>query len=593
MTISLDKMDGMKKTKIICTLGPACDDVGILKEMLRAGMDVARFNFSHGNHEEQLGRLKKIRSLNDEMGLYVPCMLDTRGPEIRTGQFKNGKAQLKEGQLFTLTTEDVVGDDTQASVTFKNLPHDVHEGDRILIDDGLVGMIVLSTTEISIQCKVVNGGILGDKKGINIPGVSISMPYISDKDRSDIIFGVENGFEYIAASFTRSAQDILDIKKILDEFGGNKVRIIAKIENAEGVINIDDILRISDGIMVARGDMGVEIPLEEVPVLQKRLINKAYSAGKVVITATQMLDSMIYNPRPTRAESTDVANAIYDGTSAIMLSGETAAGKYPVEAVATMAKIAARAESDIDYERKIENEALPKCLDVTNAISHAACTTAYDLGASAIIAVTKTGFAVRNVSKYRPGIPIIGCSPDDVVLRQLNMSWGVTPLAMKEETVTDELFAEAVHRAQQKGYVQSGDIVVITAGIPLGVAGTTNMLKVHIVGHVLVKGTGINSSCAKANLCVASTEEEAQANFRDGDILVIHKTSNNILDLMKRSSGIITEEGGEESHAAIVGMALDKPVVVGATGATQILKSGTIVKLDAASGLVCNIEEEG
>ncbi len=372
--------------------------------------------------------------------------------------------------------------------------------------------------------------------------------------------------------------------------GGGNIGIIAKIENMEGVKNIDAILRLSRGIMVARGDMGVEIPLEDVPIIQKRLINKAYRAGKIVITATQMLDSMIYNPRPTRAETTDVANAIYDGTSAIMLSGETAAGKYPVEAVETMARIALRAENDINYERKMEQEELPECTDVTNAISHAACTTAYDLGAAAIIAVTKTGMSVRNVSKYRPSIPIIGCSPDNMTLRQLNMSWGVTPLAMQEESETDKLFSAAVENSKAKGLLENGDLAVITAGVPLGVAGTTNMLKVHIVGDVLVKGNGINDMCAQANLCVAATEEDARNNFQDGDILVIHKTSNNILDLMKRSSGIVTEEEGDESHAAIAGIALDKPVIVGAVGATQILKSGTMVKLDGEKGLVCIIK---
>ncbi len=580
----------MRKTKIICTLGPACDNEKTIRSLLKTGMDVARFNFSHGDYEEHTRRQKLIRKLSKEEGLYIPCILDTKGPEIRTGTFKDGSVTLKEGQIFTLTTDEIDGDDSRVTISFKGLPEDVHEGDKILVDDGLIAMSVIKTTASEITCKVINGGGLGDRKGINVPGVTVSLPYMSEKDRNDIVFGVENGFEFIAASFTRNAQDLLDIRKVLEDLGGGNIGIIAKIENMEGVKNIDAILRLSRGIMVARGDMGVEIPLEDVPIIQKRLINKAYRAGKIVITATQMLDSMIYNPRPTRAETTDVANAIYDGTSAIMLSGETAAGKYPVEAVETMARIALRAENDINYERKMEQEELPECTDVTNAISHAACTTAYDLGAAAIIAVTKTGMSVRNVSKYRPSIPIIGCSPDNMTLRQLNMSWGVTPLAMQEESETDKLFSAAVENSKAKGLLENGDLAVITAGVPLGVAGTTNMLKVHIVGDVLVKGNGINDMCAQANLCVAATEEDARNNFQDGDILVIHKTSNNILDLMKRSSGIVTEEEGDESHAAIAGIALDKPVIVGAVGATQILKSGTMVKLDGEKGLVCIIK---
>ncbi len=582
----------MRKTKIICTLGPACENMETLKKMVDAGMNVARFNFSHGDHDEQMGRLKLIRKLRKETGAFLPCMLDTKGPEIRIGKFKGGVAVLKKGQSFTLTTRDIEGDETIVSISFKQLPEDVHQGDKILIDDGLVGMTVTDVNDTDIVCKVVNGGLLSDKKGVNVPGISVSLPYISEKDEADLIFGAQQGYEFIAASFTRTAQDILDIRKLVNKNGGEKVRIIAKIENAEGVKNVDEILRIADGIMVARGDMGVEIPLEDVPVLQKRLITKAYRAGKIVITATQMLDSMMHNPRPTRAETTDVATAIYDGTSAIMLSGETAAGKYPVEAVETMARIAVRAEDDIDYSMLLKQQELPDGYDVTNAISHAACTTAYDLGAAAIIAVTKTGVSARQVSKFRSSIPIIGCSPDPMVLQQLNMSWGVIPLEMEEKKITDELFETAVSNAREKGLLQNGDLVVITAGIPLGVAGTTNLLKVHMVGNVLVKGTGINMLCTQASLCVAHTEQEAIQNFRDGDILVIHETSNNLVEIMKRSSGIITEVAGPESHAAIVGMALDIPVLVGAVGATNMLKGGTVVKLDAERGLVCNVKQD-
>lgn len=583
----------MRKTKIICTMGPACENEVTLKSMVYAGMDVARFNFSHGDHAEQKGRLDLIRKLCEEENLYIPCILDTKGPEIRTGTLKNGQSvNLKTGETFVLTTENVEGDEKEVSVTFEDLPKDVNIGDRILIDDGLIGLDVANITDKDIVCKVIYGGKLGERKGVNIPGVSISMPYISEKDRADIIFGIENGFDFIAASFTRSAADILDIKKILKEYNGSKIRIIAKIENAEGVADIDDILRISDGIMIARGDMGVEIPLEDVPVLQKQLINKAYRAGKIVITATQMLESMVNHPRPTRAETSDVANAIFDGTSAIMLSGETAVGNYPVETVETMARIAVRTEEVIDYKARMHKDEVVVSGDVTNAISHAACTTAYDLHASAILAITLTGFSARNVSKYRPDIPIIGCSPDPIVLRQMNMSWGVTPLELDKQTLADDLFTTAVKNAQEQHLLKNGDLVVITAGVPLGIAGTTNMLRVHIVGDVLVKGKGINNICTVGNLCVAASVEEAREHFKDGDILVIHETSNEILDLLKRASGIITETGDEKSHAAIVGLSLDIPVIVNAPSAVNILKNGTMVKVDADNGLVCIIGNE-
>ncbi len=578
----------MRRTKIICTIGPSCEDKSIMRKLLEAGMDVARLNFSHGDHEVQGKRIKNIRELGAELGKYIPCLLDTKGPEIRIGTFKDGSIVLKENDRFTLVTEDIEGDKTQVSISFKHLYQDVQVGARILIDDGLVELVVTEISGTSLICKVLNGGALSNRKGVNVPGFTISLPYISEKDRSDIIFGIKNELDFIAASFTRSEQDILDIRKILDEHRCKSLKVIAKIENAEGVKNIDDILRVSDGIMVARGDMGVEIPLEDVPSLQKKLIKKAYNAGKIVITATQMLESMIHNPRPTRAETSDVANAIYDGTSATMLSGETAAGCYPVEAVKTMARIARRTERDIDYRKRFalyEQTATP---DVTTAISHAACTTAYDLGASAIIAVTKTGTTVRMVSKFRPSIPIIGSSPDEQVLRQLNMSWGVTPMPLEEKTDAYELFEAAMSTARERGLVKNGDLVVIMAGLPLGVEGTTNMIMVDIVGDVLVKGQGINGICASGKACVVNTEKEAWQKFSAGDILVIPETSNDILDLLKRASGIVTEAGGKDSHAAIVGMALDIPVIVGATSATQILRSGTHVKLDGALGLVCN-----
>ena len=408
-------------------------------------------------------------------------MLDTKGPEVRVRDFEDGKIMLENGNKFTLTIRDLMGNSEIASVTYKELPKDVEVGTRILIDDGLIELKVLEVTDTDVVCEVICGGPVSNHKGVNIPNVDLSMPYISDVDRSDIIFGIEQGFDFIAASFVRCADDILQIRKILDEYNCKSINIISKIENMQGVKNIDEIIEVSDGIMVARGDMGVEIPNEDVPVMQKMIIKKVYNAGKQVITATQMLDSMIKNPRPTRAETTDVANAIYDGTSAVMLSGESAAGKYPVEAVQTMARIAERTEEDIDYRKRFFALSRTGKIEITDAISHATCTTAYDIGAKAIVTVTKSGRTARMVSKYRPDCAIIACAMSDNVARQLNMSWGVTPIIIKEEKDTFELFEHAVAEVKAKGYLKDGDNTVITAGVPLGTSGTTNMLKVETV----------------------------------------------------------------------------------------------------------------
>ena len=578
----------MRKTKIICTLGPSTDDENIVRQMMRAGMNVARFNFSHQTHAGHKARYDMVVKLREELGLPIATLLDTKGPEIRLHKIKNGKAVLKAGEKFVLYTDEIIGDETKASITYKNLPQDIKAGTRILIDDGLIELRVKSFTSSEIVTEVVNGGVISNSKGINVPGVYLSMPFLSKKDEEDIVFGIETGFHFIAACFVRCAQDILDIRAILNRHNCHSIKIIAKIENIDGVNNIDEILRVTDGVMVARGDMGVEIPLEEIPVLQKMLIKKAYNAGKQVITATQMLDSMMKNPRPTRAESTDVANAIYDGTSAIMLSGETAAGAYPVESLITMAKIAERAENDIDYIKRFNSRDIMEAPNVTNAISHATVTTAHDLGATAIITVTKTGQTARMISKYRPLCPIIGCSTNMQVCRQMNLSWGVTPISVEEKTITDELFDHSVDMAVKAGLVSSGDLVVITAGVPLGISGTTNLLKVHVVRDMMLSGSGVTHHVACGNLCVCRDEEEAKRNFKHGDILVIPRTSNEILDIMKQASGIITEIDGLNSHAAIVGLALDIPVIVGAENASLRLKSGTTVTLDAVRGIVCS-----
>ncbi|MBC8584547.1 pyruvate kinase [Youxingia wuxianensis] len=582
----------MRKTKIVCTLGPASNNEKVIHSLICAGMDVARFNFSHGTHESHLATYKTIDRIRRDLNLPTATLLDTKGPEIRLGKFKEGKAFLKKGNAFTLSTKEILGDENMASITFPGLVNDVKPGNTLLLADGLIELKVVKVNPWDITCEIMNDGPISDHKGVNVPGVRLSMPYLSEKDRSDIIFGVENDFDFIAASFTRCAQDILEIRQLLDEQGCHTIKIIAKIENLEGVQNIDEILRVSDGIMVARGDMGVEVPLEDVPVFQKVLIKKAYNAGKMVITATQMLESMMHNPRPTRAEAADVANAIYDGTSAIMLSGETAAGQFPVEAVKTMAAIAQRTENDIDYRKRFFSRSGDNLPDVTNAISHATCTTAYDLGAKAIITVTWSGTTARMLSKYRPDIPVLACTHLDQTYRQLSLSWGVTPLKSQVKDDTDELFSHAVEVVKNAGYVQDGDIVVITAGIPLGVTGTTNMLKVHVVGDILVSGQGVNKKSSIGRVCVAHSEEEALENFVDGDILVIPQTSNNLLPILKKASGIVTETGGFNSHAAIVGLALDIPVVVGATNATSILKSSTQVEIDAERGIVSNAKSK-
>ncbi|MHB1453982.1 MAG: pyruvate kinase [Saccharofermentanales bacterium] len=576
----------MRRTKIVCTMGPALDDENLLKEIILEGMDVARFNFSHGDYESHKRRLDMLKKVREELDMPIAALLDTKGPEIRIGKFAAGKVRLLKDQLFTLTTDDIAGDETRVSVTYKDLPADIRVGGTILIDDGLIEMTVADINGTDCICRVQNEGEISDNKGVNVPGTQLSMPFISRKDRDDIIFGIENGFDFIAASFTRTAEDILEIRKILEEKNCHNISIIAKIENLQGVDNIDEIIRVSDGIMIARGDMGVEIPLEEVPVLQKMIIKKVYNAGKQVITATQMLDSMMKNPRPTRAEATDVANAIYDGTSAIMLSGETAAGKYPLQAVKTMAKIAKRTEEDIDYIKRFKMRDVELNNDVTNAISHATCTTAHDLGAAAIVTVTKSGKTARMISKYRPNCLIIGCSPSPNVCRQLNMSWGIIPLLVDEKKTADELFDHAVDKAEKSGIITAGEIVVITAGVPLGISGTTNMMKVQVAGHILLSGQGVTQASVCAKLCVCRNEKEAFANFKEGDVIVIHSTSNELLPLLRRSSGIITEVGGSNSHASIVGLSLNLPVIINAENATRILKSGVSVMVDAVRGIV-------
>lgn len=575
-----------RKTKIICTLGPASESEQMIRELMLAGMNVARLNFSHGTHEEQKGKIELVKKVREELKLPVALLLDTKGPEIRTRDVENGRIELKKGQSFVLTTEEILGNEGRVSITYQDLVKDVKPGDAVLIDDGLIELEVNQITEKDIYCTVKNGGFVSNKKGINVPGVSLNMPFISEKDYEDIVFGIEEGFDFIAASFTRSAEDILEIRKILEERNCHHIKIIAKIENLQGVENIDEILRVSDGIMIARGDMGVEIPLEDVPVIQKKLILKSLEIGKPVITATQMLDSMIKNPRPTRAETSDVSNAIYQGTGAIMLSGETASGQYPVEAVKTMDRIAVRTEEDIDYDYRFKRRSIMDKPDITNAVSHATCTTAADLKASAIITVSKSGRTVGMISRYRPSCTIIGCCMDDYVCRQLNLYWGVEPLLLEREDNAEELFNHAVEAAERAGLVSRGDLTVLTAGVPLGITGTTNLIKVQVAGQILVTGQGITRKKACGPLCVARDAEELKKNYHAGDIIVVPETTNEMMPELKTALALVTEKEGGNSHGAIVGLTLDIPVIVGAENAVDILKSGAVVSVDAETGAV-------
>jgi len=552
-----------------------------------AGMDVARINFSHGDYKGHKEKADLVKELRAELGLHTALLLDTKGPEIRLGKFEGGSAELVTGSCFTLYTSEIMGDATKASVSYPGIYRDLHIGSRVLVDDGLIELRVDTVDDEQLNCTVVNGGKVSDRKSVNLPGTVVSLPFISEHDLDDLEFGIREDFDFVAASFTQSAEDVAQIRRELEKRGCRSMRIIAKIENAAGVENIDEILNESDGIMVARGDMGVEIPLEDVPIIQKQLISKCYNAGKQVITATQMLESMTSNPRPTRAETNDVANAIYDGTSAIMLSSETANGKYPVEAVRTMASIALRTESEIDYAQRFRLYSGCLYQNVTNAISHAACTTALDLGASAIITVTKSGQTARLISRFRPVTPIVGCSPDPKICRHMNLSWGVAPALIDELTTTDELLEHAVARAVDIGMLGHGDLAVITAGIPLGVSGTTNMLKVQIVGNVLVSGVGVAPGYVCGTLCVAHDETEARNKFVDGSILVIPEVTPQLIPLLRGAAGIICERGTADSCAAIIGQTLSIPVITEAIDATKILKTGTTVTFDADKGIVC------
>lgn len=578
----------MRMTKIICTLGPAVDDEQILEQLILEGMDVARFNFSHGSHEDHQVRIDRIKNVREKLGIPVPLLLDTKGPEIRLGKFEKGEVTLVEGNEFALINETILGTEERATVSHKELYNSVKIGTRILINDGLVAMEVIKIEGKDIHCKILNGGVISNNKGVNIPETDTHLPGITEQDIKDIKFGIQNDFDFIACSFVRKAANVKEVRKILKEFGGEDIKIISKIENREGVNNFDEILKVSDGIMIARGDLGVEIPTEEVPIVQKMIIEKCYKGGKPVITATQMLDSMIKNPRPTRAESNDVANAVYDGTSAVMLSGESAAGKYPIESVKTMVRIAKKAEEAIDFGKKLASMQFDMLGNITNAISYATCTTALQLNAAAIISVTRSGQTARMISRFRPTCPVIATTDNPKALRQLFLSWGVFPVLVDEASSIEEMFETGVRKALDMNVVKQGDIVIITAGVPVGVSGTTNLLKVQTVGNILVKGVGIGKGKITGQLCVCKSAEELNKNFKDGDIIVVQSTNNDMIVQLRNASAIIVEDSLPDSHAVTVGLSLDIPVIIGAENAMQILKSGSVVTVDSNNGVVLN-----
>ena len=584
----------MRKTKIICTLGPSTDKEGVLRDLIANGMNVARFNFSHGSHEEHLGRLEKLKALREELGKPVAALLDTKGPEIRLKDFKNGVENLVAGQTFTLTTRDVEGTNEICSITYKDLPMDVEPGGTIMLDDGLIKLQIQTVNDTDIVCTVLNSGKIKNKKGVNVPGVHLSMPYMSQRDKDDIIFGIQQGYDFIAASFVRTAQDVYDIRNLLNQYDSN-IRIIAKIENREGVNNIDSILAAADAVMVARGDLGVEIDFTELPGIQKTIIDRSFSFGKPIVTATQMLDSMIVNPRPTRAEISDVANAIYDGTSAIMLSGETAAGAYPVEALKTMSAIAERTEQEGFHLRGRTMDFNPGKISVSDATAHAACLTARDVNAAAIVTVSESGTTARLLSKYRPQQPIIACVMKEQVQRQLSLSWGITSLMMPLAHSTDELIEMSTALAKENGFLHNGELAVVTAGVPVGISGTTNMIKIHMVGNCLATGVGVGRenadvTSATGKACVCRTLEEVRAKFKPGMVLVVPATSNEMLSYVRDAAALVVEEPGLNSHAAIAGKALLKPTVVGAAGATSHIRDGLMIAVDCAHGSVQRLQ---
>lgn len=574
----------MKKTKIICTVGPSTDDIDVLGKMMLAGMNVARFNFSHGGHDDHERRIALVRQAAKKMDRPIALMLDTKGPEIRLGMLEK-KVLLHEGQKFVLTTREVVGNADIASVSYVKLPQQVKRGDHILLADGLITLQVDDVVDQDVLTTVLNDGEISSRKRVAVPGVAIDLPALSEQDVQDLLFGAGQNMDFVAASFVQRAADVLAIRKVLENVNC-RMDIFAKIENSAGVTNIDEIIKVADGIMVARGDLGVEIPAEEVPLVQKSIIQKCNKAGKPVITATQMLESMINNPRPTRAEASDIANAIFDGTDAIMLSGETASGMYPVESVQTMAKIAVRTEDSLNYSSLLLAKGILSQTATTDAISHATVQIAYELNAAAIITATESGYTPRMVSKYRPQANIVAITPHEDIVRRMQVLWGVQPVLGPASTDTDSMVANSVISALKAGLVHDGDLVVITAGVPVGTSGTTNMIRVHIVGDIIIRGVGIGNRAVTGNVCIVDSLRDCETKFKPGDILVVASVDEQTAIYASKAAAIIAEEGGLTSHAAVVGISYGIPVIVGADGATDRIVQGSTVTVDASRGIV-------
>lgn len=578
----------MRKTKIVCTIGPASENVETLTKLIENGMNVARLNFSHGDYEEHGSRIDNIRKVAKKCGKSIGILLDTKGPEIRTHTMENRGIQLTKGNELKISMTKVVGTPEKISITYAGLVQDVSIGSKILLDDGLIELEVMTIDEEHnvISTKILNDGTLNDNKGVNVPGVPVNLPGMTSKDEKDILFGIEKDVDFIAASFVRRASDVWEIRELLEKNRATHIHIIPKIENQEGVDNIDEILKVSDGIMVARGDLGVEIPAEEVPLVQKTLIKKCNAYGKPVITATQMLDSMQRNPRPTRAEASDVANAILDGTDAIMLSGETAAGMYPVEAVQTMNNIASRIEMSIDHKAILSKRIKHIEHNITDAIGQSVAHTAYNLDVNAIIAPTESGHTARMISKYRPKAPIVAVTGNEAVSRRLTLTWGVYPHTGKHATTTDDMLDLAVEESLKTNIVKHGDLVVITAGVPVGEAGTTNLMKIHVVGDILGKAQGIGRMSAYGKVVIANNAQEAVEKVTEGSILVTVGSDKDMVPAIEKCEGLIAEEGGLTSHAAVVGLSLGIPVIVGLKNATSILKDDLEITVDAATGVI-------
>lgn len=577
----------MKKTKIVCTIGPASESVDMLVNLINAGMNVCRLNFSHGDYEEHGARIKNIREAVKITGKRVAILLDTKGPEIRTNDMENGAITMKIGDSVRISMTEVLGTNEKFSITYPELINDVNVGSHILLDDGLIDLEVtdIDRDANEIVTVVKNEGVLKNKKGVNVPGVSVNLPGITEKDANDIRFGIGQGIDFIAASFVRRASDVLEITKILEEENATHIQIIPKIENQEGIDNIDEILKVSDGLMVARGDMGVEIPAENVPLVQKSLIKKCNALGMPVITATQMLDSMQENPRPTRAEASDVANAVFDGTDATMLSGESANGLYPVESVAMMAKIDEKAENTLAENGTLQLNRFDKT-SVTETIGIAIARAAKNLNIKTIVAATESGYTAKMISKYRPNADILAITFDERTQRGLMVNWGVQPIVAEKPETTDDMFDLAASKAVELGFAKEGDLILITAGVPVGERGTTNIMKIQLIGSKLADGQGVGDETVIGKAVIATSAQEAIDKAVEGGVLVTKTTDKDYLPAIEKSSALVVENGGLTSHAAVVGISMGIPVIVGVKDATSVIADGQLITVDSRRGLV-------